>query len=343
MVSISTVTPVYRGEQFLENLVSKLEEVRGIWGAQGSGLVLVESIFVIDGATDQSEEVLNNLKKGRDWLRVITLSKNYGQHPATVAGILHSSGDWVVTLDEDLQHNPVHIFSFLRKTMQESADVCYGKSLNQTHDSLIRDAGALVFKKFIALLSGISLVKVFNSFRLIRGDIARAAAAISSHESYYDVVLTWFTNRVTTVSVSLNDLRNQEGQGQSGYSVWGLIKHGWRMVMTSNIKVLRLGLLIGIMAFIVSIGLAFYAMYSKLYKIDPPTVQGWYSTILVLIFFGGLLSLMTGFVLETVSYLLLNAKGKPPFFIIDRSLDEELNEILDDINEKVGVKESQLQ
>jgi len=328
MITVSTITPVYQGEHYLGQLVEKLEKVRNSWIAQYEDLKLIESIFVIDGAKDNSAKIIKELAKTRNWIRVIELSKNYGQHPATIAGILHSSGEWLITLDEDLQHNPVFIIDFLTEVAKKNSDICYAKSSEKTHNSFIKDKLAILFKHSIAKLSGVPHIVDFNSFRCIRGSIGRSAAAISSHESYFDVVLCWFTNRISKISIPLKDFRNLNESSESGYSVWSLIKHGKRMIMTSNIKLLRFGLIIGIIAFGISILLSFYALYSTFYKQAPPASQGWSSTILVILFFGGLLSLLVGFVLESVSDLLLNAKGKPTFFTIDRSSDEKLEDIL---------------
>lgn len=328
MISVSTITPVYQGENYLAQLVEKLEEVRNLWSDSYEDLKLIESIFVIDGAKDKSARVLYDLAKERNWIRVIELSKNYGQHPATIAGILHSSGEWVITLDEDLQHNPIFIIKFLEEVVKKNSDICYARSSEKTHNSFVKDKLAIFFKYFIAKISGVPFIVDFNSFRCIRGSIGRSAAAISSHESYFDIVLCWFTDRVTKINIPLKDFRNLDETAESGYSVWSLIKHGKRMIMTSNIKILRFGLIIGIIAFGISILLAIYALYSTFYKLTPPTSQGWSSTILVILFFGGLLSLLVGFILESVSDILLNAKGKPTFFTIDRSSDSTLKETL---------------
>ena len=97
-VLLSTVTPVYRGERHLAQLVAELAAVRSRLEEADEPLVLAEAIFVDDASVDGSSEVLEDAKSRYPWVRVIHLSKNFGQHPATIAGILHSSGDWVATL-----------------------------------------------------------------------------------------------------------------------------------------------------------------------------------------------------------------------------------------------------
>ena len=320
-VTISTVTPVYNGAKYLRNLVHELNEFRSSLHSSQEQINLIESIFIIDEAIDNSDEVLNELSQEYDWVKVITLSRNFGQHPATVAGILHSSGDWVVTLDEDLQHKPKFIPYLLAKIPESNSDICYAKAKEKVHKSVVKDGFARFFKKLISRILGNPNIEDFNSFRLIRGSIARAASAISRHESYLDIVLGWFSKRIITTSIVLLDERNQNQEEDSGYSFYGLIKHAKRMVMSTKIKVLRIGIPIGIFAFIISIGVSFFALGSTILNMNTIINKGWSSLILVMLFFGGLSSLLIGFVLESISDLSLSVNGKPTFFVVDRSKD----------------------
>ena len=334
--TISTVTPVYQGEKFLDELISRLERLRckfdGVQGVQ-----LIESIFVIDECEDESEALLHNIAREKPWVKVITLSKNFGQHPATTAGFLYSNGDWVATLDEDLQHDPKYIVALLSKAIDTGSDVCYANSISEVHGSYIRDKLTIVFKKMVGLVTGNKNTKYFSSFRVVRGSIARAAGAISRHESYLDIVLSWFTDRVVWLRVEMIDSRFQETK-RSGYSLFSLLKHAKRMIMSSKLKVLRFGLIIGIFAFIFSLVLGAYSFTARIMNFAYVGVQGWSSLILTILFFGGLISLLVGIVLESLSDLLLAIGGKPPFFVVDRSGDKLLAELLKNVvDEDVSV------
>ena len=80
-------------------------------------------------------------------------------------------------------------------------------------------------------------IQYFNSFRIIRGDLARASAAICRHETYYDIALSWFTKRCTNSVLPLVDNRNIGIVGASGYSFWGLVRHAKRMLMSSKLTI----------------------------------------------------------------------------------------------------------
>src|SRR5437868_7633522 len=138
-VYLSTITPVYQGEAFLHDLVRELAAARTSFSNEGLPVHLIEAIFVDDGSVDGSFAVLTRLQEEYDWVKVIALSRNFGQHPATVAGILHSSGDWVATLDEDLQHHPMYLRQLLVEAVQQRWDVTYAAPEGGPHGSYFRD------------------------------------------------------------------------------------------------------------------------------------------------------------------------------------------------------------
>lgn len=328
-IFVSTVTPVYCGAKYLKELVNELELVRENWSTNYPGLELVESIFVLDDPVDNSAEILEELKFNRDWLKVIILSKNAGQHSATMAGILYSVGDWIITLDEDLQHHPRHFIDLLHVVAKNTVDICYAHNLKRTHDSIIRDTLARTFKKWIGIILGNKNTRYFNSFRLIRGELARAASSIAGYNSYFDILLSWFTNKVKSLELELIDKRNTLDEGKSGYSILGLIKHAKRMIFTSNLKVLRIGIFIGLAAFLISLLMIGYAIAAWIFFEDADLNRGWYSTFSSILFFGGLTSLLIGLLLESISHILMNSQGKPTFYQISRKKDKFLIQILE--------------
>lgn len=329
-ILISSVTPVYRGRSTLADLVAALGEVRDAWRRQRLPVELTEAIFVDDGSSDGSTQVLAELAAVHPWLRVVTLSRNFGQHPATIAGILHSCGDWVVTLDEDLQHHPRHIPDLLLSAVrgESGLDVVYARPLAGPHGSLVRDLGSRGFKWGLAALTGNPDLRSFNSFRAIRGSVARAAAAVASHDAYFDIVLGWFTNRTGVHGLAMVDQRYAE-QGESGYSFRGLLTHARRAMISSQTKWLRTAAMIGLLSLLVSVGAGTYVLLER--ALDPTSidVRGWTSLFLAIAFFGGLGSLLLGVILEYLSTLVLRAQGRPTFFVVDRSTDAALRRTLE--------------
>ena len=328
-INISTVTPVYSGAKYLKQLVEAMSEVKSNWEVEFPGLVLKEAIFVVDNCIDDSETVLKACSETFPWVNVIVLSKNYGQHPATIAGILHASGDWIITLDEDLQHHPKNIATLLQKVSENGDDICYALSDSSIHSSFVRDKATKYFKKIIGYLIGDSNVKYFSSFRCLRGSVARAAASVSGPDSYFDITLSWFSNSVTHAFVDLVDLRNNQTDEKSGYSIFSLLAHAKRMVMSTKLKFLRLILVLGVFSFFFSVVYSVFVFVKfYFYGMSDLAVKGWPSTIISIYFFGGLSCLFLGIIIENISDLVLRMKGKPTFFSVDRDGDEYLKSIL---------------
>jgi glycosyltransferase involved in cell wall biosynthesis len=328
-ITISTVTPVYGGEKYLPDLLHALKVLREEWKTNYEGLKLKESIFVIDECRDNSDQILMAYQKNEPWVKVHYLSKNFGQHPATIAGVIQSTGEWVVTVDEDLQHHPKHIMDLLRRSVKEHSDICYVNSESKVHKSFIKDMFSKWFKYLVGRMIGDKNAKYYSSFRCIRGSVARAAAAVAGPDAYFDVALGWFTKRVVSENIELIDLRNLNAAEQSGYSLWSLIKHGKRMIMTAKLKLVRVIMFLGIVSFLFSIVFSAYVLFGSLYYgTDQFRIEGWPSTIVSIYFFGGLSCLFLGIIIEIISDLTMRANGKPTFFIVNRESDYRLVEIL---------------
>ena len=326
-LKISTVTPVFRGEKFIRDLVIELACVRDELQSEEFPARLVEAIFVLDGGIDNSIYILEELQTKYEWVKIVSLSRNFGQHPATVAGILHSNGDWVATLDEDLQHSPEHIKNMLIEAIVNEQDLVYGVAEKGSHKSLFRDLSSKSIKWIVARITKSAHVKYFSSFRLVRGSIARAAASVSMPHTYLDIALCWFTSRVDKLVLPLVDVRVQFKE-QSSYRFAALLNHAKRLLLSSDIKVVKGGVIVGIGSLAFSIFISLYILSRKYFYPETINVQGWTSLLLAIMFYGGVLCLLLAISLEYMATVLQHVLGQPSFFIVDRSKDQLLVEYL---------------
>ena len=335
-VSVSIIVPVYSGKDYLKKLVDSISKVRNEWRLNNYPLEILELIFVDDDSKDGSKEVLEKLQ-GNDWISTITLSKNYGQHPATVAGISHSSGDWIVTMDEDLQHNPEEIIKMLKKCIEDGSDILYVKSEKAVHQSYFRDLTSKYYKKLVQKLTGNKNISNFNSFRLIRGSIGRNAAAVVGHESYLDVVLSWFSDKISIYKTILEDQRYIE-TGESGYNLSRLLSHARRMLMTSDAKLLRGASYLGFTVFTFCILLSCYFILKKMIEPESILIAGWASQVVINLTTISIVLIILGVVAEYLSILIQESNGKPAYSTVNRDKDRLIEEFLEGL-EFVSVKE----
>ena len=329
-ITVSIVVPVYSGEDYLRELTAEVDRLRQRWIDSGPLLAMDELIFVDDSAIDRSAELLDQIAKEKSWVRVVHLSRNFGTHAATDAGILQSSGDWVVTLDEDLQHPPAAIPAMLRKAADTECDIVYANPEGDVHERGLRDVSSRSYKRIIQWLTGNPHIRSVNSFRLIRGPIARAASGLSSHDTYFDIALSWFTQRVETVRMNLKDRRYIQ-TGKSGFTFRSLLSHARRLLLSSQLRVLRLGSLLGFFFVFISVVGGIVLVLVRLLAPDSFAPHGWASLMLTVMLMGGLALLLLGLLLEYTTILVLHAHGKPLFFAIDRSSDLALKRALESI------------
>ena len=182
-------------------------------------------------------------------------------------------------------------------------------------------------KFLISKLSGNPHIPSFNSFRLMRGDVARAASSICAQHTYFDVALTWFTQRIHTVETDMTDER-YVNQKQSGYRFWTLVQHAKRLILTSDFRILRVTTAASMLAGLAALVYGVYVFFSYFFRDPPIEVAGWTSLMLVLLAFGSVSVFILGLILEFMHMGMLQLQGKPAFFVVNRNSDAILADAL---------------
>ena len=182
--TISIVVPVYQGESTLEPLIAEIEPLTTSQFTPGGIPVRVsEVILVHDGAIDRSDVVMSSLAARLPFVSPIWLSRNFGQHPATLAGLASTNGDWVVSLDEDGQHDPRDISRLLDVAVKNDVQLVYAQPTNEPPHGWVRNCFSALAKWIFKNLLGHANFGEFNSFRLMKGEIARGWRPIAAQAS----------------------------------------------------------------------------------------------------------------------------------------------------------------
>lgn len=307
---ISVVIPVYQGEKTLPLLIAELAPLTKVTVSKdGHHFLVSEVVLVHDCGPDNSATTIKALATTHTFVKSVWLSKNFGQHPATLAGMASSTGDWVVTMDEDSQQNPADIGHLLETAMKEGAQLVYAKPSNPPPHGFVRNILSKSAKNISTLLLGNRDIGHFNSFRLVRGDIARSLAAYCGNGVFLDVALFWITARVSRCSVVLR----REQERPSGYSFKKLFGHFWQLLLTSGTRPLRLITFMGFGSLILAVFIAAYAVYVKFYLAVP--VQGWASIVIVVAFFSGCILMSLGVIAEYMAVTMSIVMGKPLYVV----------------------------
>jgi len=307
---VSVVIPVYRGEKHLVGIVKELATLREPRESAGGHLFRVaEAVLVHDCGPDDSARVIRELAAEHTWVRPVWLSRNYGQHPATLAGMSSSSSEWIVTMDEDGQHDPSDVGNLLDAALSERASLVYARPVNAAPHALFRRITSTASKRVINLLSSGVDASAFHSYRLVLGEVGRSVAAYAGAGVYLDVALSWVAGKPATAPVTLRD----EGERQSGYNARTLLSHFWRMVLTSGTRGLRVLSLVGALSALVGFALALWLIADRVVSDSIPA--GWTSMMVVTLLGVGVTLFFLGVIAEYLGVAVNMAMGKPLYLI----------------------------
>ena len=309
---ISVVVPVYQGEKTLPAVVSELMQYADPQlSPAGHRFVIAEVLLVFDHGPDRSADVIRDLAARHDIVRGVWLSRNFGQHQATLAGMASAGGDWVVTMDEDGQHDPGAIGNMLDTAMAQKSTLVYALPSNKPPHGFLRNTASKGAKKVVAALLSSNDAPNYQSYRLVTGEVARSVAAYAGNAVYLDVALGWIASNVATCPVALRE----EGDRESGYRLRTLLSHFWRMVISSGTRGLRLVSLIGALFAFLGVCLAVYLLLAYLTG-HGAGQQGWTSTMIVILISTGAILFSLGVIAEYVGVNVNMAMGKPAYLIV---------------------------
>jgi undecaprenyl-phosphate 4-deoxy-4-formamido-L-arabinose transferase len=315
---VSIVVPVYQGEQTIGALVDEIAPLTTPQRSPaGLAFQVSEVLLVHDGAIDRSASVIRSLAARAPFVRPIWLSRNFGQHAATLAGMASTVSPWVATIDEDGQQAPRDVGRLLDEAIAHGAQLVYARPLNAPPHGFVRNRMSAVAKWAFANVLGNRQLGAFDSFRLMQGEIARGVAAYCGPSVYLDVALSWVVAGARHCPVTL---RRERGR-PSGYSAGRLLGHFWQLVLTSGTRPLRVIALAGAVSVLVALGASAYVLWGKLH--DEVPVQGWTSSVLALCLFGGLILLSLGIIAEYLGVAVSMAMGRPPYLIASQPPGEE--------------------
>ncbi|CQD13062.1 glycosyltransferase, LosA [Mycobacterium lentiflavum] len=310
--SISVVIPVYSGAVTLPDVVKELEELRSPQKTPTGRQFRVDEVLLVwDRGIRGSEEAVRELAERDEWVRPVWLSRNFGQHPATLAGMTSSGGDWIVTMDEDGQHDPAYIGEFLDIAYRDRTQLVYASPTNRPPHGVFRNAASWLTKWiFLHILVAADGVRAFNSYRLILGEAGRSVAAYAGAGVFLDVALSWVVANPSTCPVAMR----QEGRPASAYTLRRLVSHFWRLVISSGTRPLRFVSTMGIVLALLGFGVAIYSAIQK--AVGDISVEGWTSVFVAVLVVGGAILFALGIIAEYIAASASMAMGRPVYVVV---------------------------
>jgi glycosyltransferase involved in cell wall biosynthesis len=299
--NFSVIVPVFNSESSLEELYTGISAV---FQERNDSF---EVIFVDDGSMDHGWDILKSLKeKFPLQITAVRLTKNYGQHNATLCGLSLAKGEMLITIDDDLQVNPAEITKMIRTQGETNADLVYGNYGRKKHHAPIRNLGSRTIKKssrFFHRSPGKG-----SSFRLITSALAKKLLDHDQHFIYIDEILLWYTDDIAFADV-VHQARKYK---QSGYSLHKLFKLFGNILLYYTIVPLKT-LVYG--GFILAVLTFMYGVYFIIKKLVFDVPLGYTSLIVAILFSTSILLFSLGVIGEYLSRIYAMQNKKPPYSI----------------------------
>jgi len=292
---ISIVVPVYKSQECVEALVNSVDECLND--------IDYELILVNDCSPDNSWQEIKKTVQSNEKVIAINLRKNSGQDNAIMAGFSTANGDYVVVMDDDLQHDPADIRKLVQELEKGDFDVCFAKFPKKNH-KLWKNLGSWFNGKMAEIILNKPREIYLSPFKVIRKEVVDEIVKYKGPYPYVDGILFSITQNMSQVDAEHHD----RFMGQSNYTLLRSIAV-WLKLMTSfSVFPLRIATLIGSMASILGFLLALF--YLVRYFIEGTTVEGWTSLMVIILVLSGTILVALGAIGEYVgrSYVQLNCR-----------------------------------
>jgi dolichol-phosphate mannosyltransferase len=305
---ISIVVPVYKAENCLDELYSRLKQALETISPD------FEIVLVEDCGGDNSWQVIERLARHDGRVKGIQFSRNFGQHYGITAGLDYCDGDWVVVMDCDLQDRPEEIPRLYAKA-QEGFDIVLARR-GQRQDPLLKRFTSWLFYKLFSYLADMEYDGETGNFRIMSRKVVESFRKMREQLRFFGGLVQWMGFPTTSIEVQ----HAERHEGQSSYTFAKLWKLAAETIIAYSDKPLRLAVRFGfIMAF-----LAFcYGVYTLiLAAVYGVPILGWSSLIVSLYFIGGIIISILG-ILGIYLGKTFDESKKRPLYLVSRATFDE--------------------
>jgi glycosyltransferase involved in cell wall biosynthesis len=268
-----------------------------------------EIIFIDDGSKDNSFQVLKDLHHQDTNTKVIKFTRNFGQHPAIMAGFSQAKGKIIITLDADLQNPPEEIPALVAK-LDEGYEVVFGIFKQRKH-SAFRQFGSSFTKALLSRILSVEATQL-SAFRVMRSDVVERVKTLNEKSKFLDGLICWTGYKITSLEVE----HQPRMTGKTKYNIFKLIDMWFDMIVSLTDFPLKIvtygGILLG------TLGLLLALFYFIGYFAFGYSVPGFASTIILITIFAGIQLFCLGIIGEYIGRMSKEVKRRPEYIIREK-------------------------
>lgn len=311
MEKLSVLIPVYNSEGTIAEVVKRIQSVVVNLDKKYE----YEIILINDYSKDNTLDVCRELCENNKNIRLISFSKNFGQHHALMAGFKNAIGDYIICLDDDLQTPPEEINKLINCLEEGNYDVVYARYNIKNHSK---------FRNFGSYINGVMATHLINkpkdiylgSFFICRKFIVEEIKKYDNPYPYIGGLIFRATQNIGSVVVEHRERKT----GKSNYNISKLLSLWFNGFTNFSVKPLRISSLLGILLSCISFIFMIIVLIRKL--INPEIQMGWTSLMVGIVFFGGIQLISIGLLGEYIGRIFL-CINKSPQFVIKESMNLE--------------------
>ena len=270
-----------------------------------------EIVYIDDGSTDSTPDLLRELQIHDTRIRVVQLSRNFGHQIAITAGLEHASGDAVVIIDADLQDPPEVILDFLERWL-EGYDVVYGVRTEREGETAFKLWTAKFFYRFIGRLSDTRIPMDTGDFRLLDRRVVDSVLSMPERDRFVRGMVSW----LGFSQIAVPYRRASRLAGVTKFSLLQMVQFAVDGIVSFSIRPLRLATWTGVAASGLAIAGILFALLAKFF--GTGLVKGWTSTFIAVLFIGGVQLICMGIIGEYVGRIYGEAKRRPLYVVRER-------------------------
>ncbi len=303
---ISIVIPVYNESESILQLITKLEEELSIYPNY-------QVIFVDDGCTDNTLELIRVQNKKNPNFNFISLSRNFGHQHALKAGLDYANGDCVISMDGDMQH-PIKLVHEMINLWLKGNHVVYTIRKDDENISFFKKNTAALFYSLINRISDVKIMKGTADFRLIDKKVLEIITSMNEAHLFLRGIVPW----VGFQQIGLEYKANERFAGTSKYTLIKMIKFAATGITSFSIKPLQIATGLG---FMISFLTFIYGIYATVVSLITNTVvSGWTSLIVSVLFIGGVQLIFIGIIGEYIGKIFIQVKNRPNYIIKETTI-----------------------
>lgn len=311
MKKISIVVPCYNEE---ESLPIFYEEVNKIT-EQMKKKAEFEFIFVNDGSKDKTLEEFRKLAKKDKRVHYISFSRNFGKEAGMLAGLEHATGDYITTMDADLQDPPTLLEEMFDTLETGEYDCCATKSTNRKGYSFLRKTFTKWFYSIIGKISKIEMVPGARDFRLMTRQMVDAIISMKEYNRYSKGLFSFVGFNTKWIDFKITDRQ----AGESKFNFCKLFSYAIEGIVAFSTAPLVFAALVGVIFCIIAFIMIIFIIVKTLAWGDP--VGGWPSMVCIMFFVGGVQLFCTGIIGEYLAKTYLETKHRPIYIIKETEKD----------------------